>query len=51
MDKETTNISIRKDIKDRAVKAVDDGKFPGISSLSSLIEVALDEILKTIREV
>lgn len=50
MEKEPTMISLRKDIKERANKAIDTGKFPGIASLSSLIEFALDEILKTVKE-
>lgn len=50
MEKEVTNLSLRKDIKKRAIKAVVAGKFTGISSLSALVEVALDELLKTIKE-
>ena len=50
MEKEPTMISLRKDIKERAVKALDTGKFPGISSLSSLIEVALDKILENCKQ-
>jgi hypothetical protein len=50
MEKEPTMISLRKDIKDRANKALDSGKFPGIASLSSLIEFALDAILKNSKQ-
>ena len=46
MEKEVTNLYIRKDIKERATKAVKKGVFPGINSLSSLVELALEEILK-----
>ena len=46
MKKEITNLYIRRDIKERAVKAVRKGVFPGINSLSSLVEFALENILK-----
>ena len=46
MEKETTTLNIRKDIKERAVEAIRKGTFPGINSLSSLVELALDKILK-----
>jgi len=46
MEKETTTLNIRKDIKERAVEAIRKGAFPGINSLSSLVELALDKILK-----
>ena len=46
MEKEITTLSIRKDIKKRAIKAVKKGVFPGINSLSNLVELALEEILK-----
>ena len=46
MEKEVTNLYIRKDIKERATKAVKKGVFPGINSLSSLVELALEEILR-----
>ena len=46
MEKETTTLNIRKDIKERAVEAIRKGTFPGINSLSSLVELALDRILK-----
>jgi hypothetical protein len=47
MEKEVTNLSLRKDIKERANKAVDTGKFPGINSLSALVEKALEELLNS----
>ena len=46
MKKEITNLYIRRDIKERAVEAVRKGVFPGINSLSSLVEFALENILK-----
>ena len=45
MEKESTNLYIRRDIKEKAVKAVRKGVFPGINSLSSLVELALENIL------
>ena len=45
MEKETTNLSLRKDIKDRANGAVDNGFFSGVGSLSGLVEKALEELL------
>jgi len=45
MRKEITNLTIRKDIKEKAVNAVRKGEFPGISSLSGLVELALEKIL------
>jgi len=45
MIKEPTTLSIRRDIKRRAIEAVNKGLFPGISSLSGLVEYALQSIL------
>lgn len=45
MEKEVTNLSLRRDIKERANKAIDAGHFPGIGSLSGLVEKALGELL------
>ena len=46
MEKKVTNLYIRKDIKERAINAIKKGVFPGINSLSSLVEFALENILK-----
>jgi len=46
MNKVITSMSIREDLKERAEKAVQAGKFPGVSSLSGLIEYALEKILQ-----
>jgi hypothetical protein len=45
VEKETTNLSLRKDIKDRANGALQKGFFSGVGSLSGLVEKALDELL------
>lgn len=45
MEKETTNLSLRKDIKDRANSALERGFFSGVGSLSGLVEKALEELL------
>jgi hypothetical protein len=45
MEKETTNLSLRKDIKERANAALDSGFFSGVGSLSGLVEKALEELL------
>mgnify|MGYP000032267508 CR=1 FL=1 len=49
MEKEVTNLSIRRDIKHRAVKAVKNGLFPGINSLSALVEYALQKVLEAVQ--
>ncbi|RLI99418.1 MAG: hypothetical protein DRP08_07195 [Candidatus Aenigmatarchaeota archaeon] len=46
MEKESTNLYIRRDIKEKAIKAIKSGIFPGINSLSSLVELALEDILR-----
>jgi len=46
MEKEVTNLYIRKDIKERAKEAIQKGVFPGVNSLSNLVEIALENILK-----
>lgn len=46
MAKTITSMSIRQDLKERAEKAVEKGTFPGVTSLSGLIEYALEKILK-----
>lgn len=43
--KVVSSMNIRTDLKERAEKAVEDGQFPGITSLSGLIEYALEKIL------
>lgn len=48
MEKAKTCINIRKDLKKRALKAIDKGKFPGISSLSGLIEQELEDVIKKV---
>ena len=48
MEKEVTNLSLRKDIKERAIKAIKNGDFAGICSLSGLVEKALEELLNRI---
>lgn len=45
MEKEQTNLTLRKDIKHRANQAVDQGVFSGVSSLTGLVERALEELL------
>jgi hypothetical protein len=45
MEKQTTNLSLRKDIKERANAALDHGYFSGVGSLTGLVEKALEEIL------
>jgi hypothetical protein len=47
LEKEQTNLRIRTDIKERGNKAVSKGLFVGINDLSGLVELAIDEILKT----
>ena len=47
MAKEPTTITIRPDLKTRANEAVSEGKFPGVNSLSGLIERALELILNS----
>ena len=47
MEKEVTNLTIRKDIKTRAIETVNQGFFPGISSLSGLVELALERVLNS----
>jgi len=51
MEKEATNLYIRKDIKKKSIEAIKNGEFPGINSLSSLVELALKEVLKSIEAV
>ena len=51
MKKEITNLYIRKDIKEKAVEAVRRGVFPGINSLSNLVEFALEKVLNKTVEV
>lgn len=46
-EKETTNITMRKDLKTVATDAVEQGVFSGVGSLSGLIELALVKLLKT----
>lgn len=48
VNKEQTNLRLRKDIKKRGNQAVNDGKFPGINDLSGLVELSLDKVLKTV---
>ena len=43
--KEPTCLNLRKDIKNRGIFAVDHGYFSGITSLSGLVERALQEIM------
>lgn len=50
MTKQNTNLTLKTDIKIRAINAVKSGKFSGISSLSALVDAALDDKLKTIEE-
>jgi hypothetical protein len=45
MEKKKTNLFLRKDIKKRAIDAVDHGYFGGVGSLSGLVEKALEELL------
>lgn len=44
--KKAVNLYIRTDIREKALKAIDEGLFPGINSLSSLVELALEKILR-----
>lgn len=44
-NKVISSMSIREELKERAEKAVEQGKFPGITSLSGLIEYALKRVL------
>jgi len=46
MARVVSSFSIRKDLKEAAEKAIDEGLFPGITSLSGLIEYALKKVLK-----
>ena len=48
--REITSLSIRRDVKERAVEAVKRGIFPGIRSLSGLVEFALEEVLKKVEK-
>lgn len=50
MHKNVTTITIRRDVKKRAAEAIRTGKFPGISNFSALIEYALVELLKNVKE-
>lgn len=45
MEKETTSVSMRKDIKERANGALAHGFFSGVGSLSGLIDKALEELM------
>lgn len=45
MEKEQTNLTLRKDIKARAIGAVDNGFFIGVGSLTGLVEKALEELM------
>ena len=45
MEKEVTNLSLRKDIKKRAINALNCGYFSGINSLTGLVEKALEELM------
>ena len=45
MEKEQTNLTLRKDVKARTVGAVENGYFAGVGSLTGLVEKALDELL------
>lgn len=45
MNKVISSMSIREDLKKQAEKAIEDGKFSGITSLSGLIEYALKQAL------
>ncbi len=47
MEKEQTNLSLRIDVKEAANKAIDEGLFGGIISLSGLVEHSLIKELKT----
>ncbi len=40
-----TSISILKELRDEALKAAREGRFPGISDFSSIVEYALDRLL------
>jgi len=51
MEKEVTSLYIRRDIKERAIEAVKKGAFPGINSLSNLVEFALEKVLNKTVEV
>jgi len=43
--REKAAIRIRSNVKERAIAKIDNGDFPGICSLSGLVEKALIEIL------
>jgi len=45
MEKEQTNLTLRKDLKNRAIGAVNNGFFTGVNSLTGLVEKALEELL------
>jgi hypothetical protein len=45
VDTEATYLDLRKDIKDRAKKAIESCKITGITSLKGLVELALEEFL------
>jgi len=45
-----TSISIREDLKKRAEQTVEKGEFPGVTSLSGLVEYALEKILEKTKE-
>jgi len=45
MEKETTTLNLRKDIKTRANDALKKGCFPGIDALGALVDKALDDLL------
>ena len=49
-NKIVSSMSIRQDLKERAERAIEAGKFPGISSVSGLIEYALEKVLKEVNE-
>ena len=45
MSRAITSISILKKLQEEAVKAAKNGKFPGASSFSAIVELALDRLL------
>jgi len=45
MTRIVTSVSILKSLKDEALCAAKEGKFPGISDFSSIVELALHELL------
>ena len=51
MSRVTSSFTIREELKRQAERAIKEGLFPGITSLSGLIEYALQKVLREVGRV